>query len=204
MQIILQEKLLRIQSEKNTVLSGRAYTKMQVQIISSVQSEKHSLATNIAYSSGLRAHELLTLQPISERSASTHRQFSQDRFLGRSGKIYTVEGKGGLVREVIIPEKLANQLEQTRISNPTKINDRDIIYSSQYEIGGGQRWSQAFSGASKRNLGWSNGGHGLRHSYAQERMDELQNMGIPYKHSLATISQEMGHFRADITEIYLR
>ena len=59
------------------------------------------------------------------------------------------------------------------------------------------------SAASERALGWSTGAHGLRHSYAQERMAELQ-ASLSRDAALTTVSQEMGHFRPEITETYLR
>jgi hypothetical protein len=55
-----------------------------------------------------------------------------------------------------------------------------------------------------RALGRSTGAHGLRHAYAQERMRELQNRGVPYKEARAILSQELGHFREDVVETYLR
>ena len=58
--------------------------------------------------------------------------------------------------------------------------------------------------ASDRTMGRSTGAHGLRHSYAQERMTELQNRGLLREVALETVSQEMGHFRPEITEAYLR
>jgi hypothetical protein len=65
---------------------------------------------------------------------------------------------------------------------------------------GAHGWSKA----SNFELGWSTGIHGLRHNYAQQRMEELQSRGFYYSDALAIISQEMGHFRPDITEVYLR
>ena len=62
----------------------------------------------------------------------------------------------------------------------------------------------SFSKASNRALFFSNGGHGLRHSYAQERMDELKGLGLSRQVALETVSQELGHFRAEITEVYLK
>ena len=35
-------------------------------------------------------------------------------------------------------------------------------------------------------------------------MIELQNLGWKYDSALAVVSQEMGHFRPEITEVYLR
>lgn len=45
---------------------------------------------------------------------------------------------------------------------------------------------------------------GLRHSYAQKSMDELQGQGKHYRHARELVSQELGHFRGDIVEVYLR
>jgi integrase len=53
-------------------------------------------------------------------------------------------------------------------------------------------------------LGFSNGGHGLRHSYAQERMAELQQQGMRYDQAQVTVAQEVGHFDKDTIEAYLR
>ena len=71
-------------------------------------------------------------------------------------------------------------------------------------ISSSMNWSNSFSAAANRSLGWSEGAHGLRHSYAQERMHELQKSGLSRDRALETVSQEMGHFRPSITEIYLR
>ena len=102
-----------------------------------------------------------------------------------------------------MPHDLAARLEATRRDEPERITDRGIHYQSHYAIGGGQRWSNSVSAASERVLGWSTGAHGLRHSYAQERMNELQ-YSLNRERALETVSQEMGHFRPEITETYLR
>jgi len=193
-----------VKSGKETILSTRSYTAAQVERIATAQTEHNSLATQIAYHAGLRAHELLTLQPADERQASGHRQWSADRFTGREGERYTVEGKGGLVREVLLPKDLAARLEAKRFDEPRQITDRGVHYIQRYDIGGGRAWSQSFSAASKRELGFSNGAHGLRHSYAQNRMEELQRSGMQYDAAKGTVAQEVGHFDKETTEAYLR
>jgi len=199
------ETLPRIQTELGPEdLAGRAYTEAQVEAIAEAQVEHNRLATEIAHGAGLRAHELYTLAPVAEQPASTHREWSDDRFDGREGEIYTVVGKGGLVREVCLPRELAERLEEARLDEPKDVVDRGIEYQTRYDIGGGNAWSASFTRASERELGYSTGAHGLRHSYAQERVDELQGRGFRYPDALATVSQEMGHFRPDITEVYLR
>ena len=203
-QLHLGLKLPVIASELSDTLKSRAYTPEQVDLIVSGQAEKYRLATRLAYTAGLRAHELLTLQPAAQRPASTHRVWSAQRFAGRTGERYTMIGKGGLIREVLIPADLAQQLELKRLANPTLKADRDIRYRQYYNIGGGKAWSNSFSAASQRQLGWSHGAHGLRHSYAQERMAECQRLGLTYDTALGLVSQTLGHFRPDITEVYLR
>lgn len=201
------DKLDRVKSEVDRpglADQGRAYTPAQVQAIADKQSAHHGLATEIAHAAGLRAHELLTIRPASEQPASGHRDWSDQRFTGRDGETYTVVGKGGLVREVQIPTDLAQRLEDRRQDIPTQVMDRGIRYEQHYNIGGGNNWSSSFSRVSQSELGYSTGAHGLRHSYAQQRMDELQAQGKEYQSALEVVSQEMGHFRADITEVYLR
>lgn len=203
-QIHLGQRLEIVCSSKGSTLATRSYTPAQVERIAHAQSEVNSLATRLAYHAGLRAHELLTLRPAGERAASAHRQWSAERFTGREGERYSVVGKGGLVREVMLSRELATALEARRLEEPRLVIDRGVHYSQHYDIGGGRAWSQSLSAASKRELGFSNGGHGLRHSYAQERMNELQQQGMRYDQAKATVAQEVGHFDKDTTEAYLR
>ena len=203
-QMHLEVQLDVVKSNKETILSTRSYTPAQVERIASAQTERNSLATQIAYAAGLRAHELLTLRPASERQASTHREWSTDRFSGRSGERYTVEGKGGLVREVLLSKTLSDRLKARRLTEPRQVSDRDVNYVQRYDLGGGKTWSQSFSAASKRELGYSTGAHGLRHSYAQQRMQELQCRGMRYNEARRTVAQEVGHFDKKTTEAYLR
>ena len=203
-QMHLGLRLEVVRSDRESALSTRSYTPAQVARIASAQSETNGLATRLAYHAGLRAHELLTLRPAGERSASGHRQWSADRFAGREGVRYTVVGKGGLVREVLLTRELAAAVEARRLEEPRLVVDRGVQYVQCYTIGGGRSWSQSFSSASRRELGFSNGGHGLRHSYVQERMDELQRRGMAYEQARATVAQEVGHFAGETTEAYLR
>lgn len=183
---------------------SRLYTRQQIELIAARQAAHNALATEIAAAAGLRAHELLTLRRIHHR-APDERPAHTLKFEGiRADSIaYTVHGKGGLVREVRIPVELARRLERTRLPEPRQVTDRGVHYQQLYAIGGGQAWSESFSSASKTALGWSNGAHGLRHVYAQGRLSTLQQQ-LTRQEALRVVSQEMGHFRAEITEVYLR
>lgn len=197
------QTLTVVRSLHEQSLSSRSYTSEQIEVIASHQSDKNRLATRIAYNAGLRSHELFSLREWKYREPSA-RPASGKKFLGRGGVSYTVQGKGGLVREIKLAEELAEILESRRLAEPVTVTDRGIHYQQYYAISAGQSWSRSFSNASTRALGWSAGSHGTRHSYAQERMAELQDYGCSYDESLEVVSQEMGHFRAEITKTYLR
>lgn len=201
----LDEKttLTVVKSDFQQELKCRAYTETQVAMIAASQRENNSLSTQLAYSSGLRAHELLTLQLSTHRTADERPELTS-KFSGRKGVLYTVEGKGGLIRNVIMPNDLSLKIESRKLDEPVKVNDRGVFYTQHYNINGGQKWSNSFSAASSRVLKHSNGAHGLRHTYAQERMHELQVSGLSRDSALETVSQELGHFRPEITETYLR
>lgn len=205
--LALDEKLDIIRSEDNNKhLTSRAYTNNQINIVASRQREANSFATKLAADAGLRAHELLSISKPDEQpiTARFYKEPAEKKFAGRDGVIYTVKGKGGLIREVLISHKLSQQLEKLRLDKPRTIKDRQIIYRQKYDITGGKKWSNSFSAASNRGLGWSRGAHGLRHTYAQQRVLELQKQGLSPLESRRTVSQELGHFRASIIEVYLR
>ena len=183
---------------------SRGYTPEQVEAIASSQSARTALATRIAYVAGLRAHELLTIHRKSEQPTSTHRKWSDRRFAGRNGEAYTVIGKGGLIREIRLSGHLAQALEDVRLAEPRTVVDRNIKYRQHYNLTGGVYFSFIFGKTSKAVLGWSTGAHGLRHGYAQDRMSELLDLGFTRAERMGVISQELGHFRADIVTEYLR
>ena len=191
-------------SRRNLAKKPRGYTPEQVDAIAARQSLRTGFATRIAYAAGLRAHELLTIRRASDQPASTHRKWSQRRFAGRSGAAYTVVGKGGLIREIMLPWYLVHALEGVRLDEPRTIVDRGIRYRQHYDLVGGVYFSMAFGKTSKTVLGFSNGAHGLRHGYAQDRMNELQKLGFKREERMGVISQELGHFRPDIVTEYLR
>ena len=192
-------------------LKPRAYSPAQVRAVAARQDLRNALATEIVHASGIRAHELLTLgrpeeQPPDDRRDRSHLTGTAAegmKFAGRDGVLYTVAGKGGLVREVLLPHRLAERLEERRLDASERVLDRGIRYRQRYDIGGGQAFSASFSRASMEALGKSRGAHGMRHSFAQARMRELMHHA-EHRLALAIVSEEMGHFRSLVTETYLR
>ncbi|MBC6445420.1 MAG: site-specific integrase [Alphaproteobacteria bacterium GM202ARS2] len=197
-------ELARLKTERVESKTGRAYTPVQIERIAARQAEHNGLATRIAYNAGLRAHELKTIRPADQGVPATHRAWRPDRFLGRTGERYLVTGKGGLVREVLLAHELARALEARRLDEPIPVTDRSLSYKAYYDIGGGAAWSQSVSSTSKRAFGWSTGAHGVRHTYVQERLRELQGRGYTYPVAKLVVSEELGHFREDVINNYLR
>jgi len=200
-QLSEKQRLVVVQAHRQQEFKSRNYNRDQVQRILSHQSERNAFSTELVSAGGLRAHELLTLMPAGERPMDD-RPADTEKF--REGVRYTVVGKGGLVREVSLPTHLAERLEARRLKIPIDCVDRKIHYKSYYDLSGGQSWSQSFSDASRKALGFSNGAHGLRHSYAQERNREVQALLGDVQRARTIVSQELGHFRPEITETYLR
>ncbi|WKC38643.1 site-specific integrase [Ectopseudomonas chengduensis] len=193
-----------IQAERQQDLQPRAYTPDQAQAIRERLSPRNALGLEIAHAAGLRMKELLTLARRDELSPD-QRPADSEKFAGHDNHTrYVVTGKGGLAREVSIPNELAARLEAVRLDEPRTVRDRGILYRQHYAIGGGHALSQAFSAASKAVLGYSTGIHGVRHSYAQQRHYELQLLTGDPERALRIVSQEMGHFRPEITQVYLR
>ncbi len=185
----------------------RAYSPAQVRAVAARQDSRNALATEIAHASGIRAHELLTLgrpdeQPPDDRRERSHLTGTAAegmKFAGRDGVVYTVVGKGGLVREVLLPHGLAERLEARRLDAPERVVDRGVRYLQRYDLGGGHAFSTSFSRASIEAQGKSRGAHGLRYAFAQSRMRELMHHA-EYRHALAIVAEELGHFRSLITE----
>jgi hypothetical protein len=207
LQAVTGAKLTRVSAHRTggrLATVTRSYTTAQVKEIAAGQSDRYALATLIAHSAGLRAHELITILPAVERCASQHREWSSNRFAGREGQVYTVIGKGGLITEKILPPELAARLEARRLDVPQQVRDRGVNYQRHYDLAGGKKWSGDFSRASRDVLGYSTGGHGLRHAYAQERETELQSRGYTLSEARGIVAQEMGHFSSATTRSYER
>lgn len=195
----------RVKAISENILKSRAYNSVQIKAISQSMTEKNAIALKLAHEAGLRAHELLTIKRSDEGQKSSSRTWTDKRFTGREGLVYIVTGKGGLVREVLLSREMAGALEARRLEQPVTKSDRGVNYLQRYDIGGGNALSSSFTRASQRALGFSHGIHGVRHSYAQERIDEVKYaLKLSHEAAREIVAQELGHFRGDITDVYLR
>lgn len=184
----------------------RAYTRVQVQHTIKHSSDRQKLSTAIAYQAGLRAHELLTIAPLSERPVTYRKEdWHPNKFAGREHWVtYSVVGKGGMPREVKLPPDTALRLEQSRLDNVQPRTDRGVGYHQRYAINGGQSFSTHFTIACRSAIGDSNGPHGLRHSYAQERILECMANGFSEQQAKLIVTQELGHWSTSNIVYYLR
>jgi integrase len=204
LQSCLGERLPVLRSEVELVRGSKVYTPEQISIVQQHQSPKNQLASALVAATGIRAHELLCLMPETEKARSGHRVWRDDLHAGlTTGVPYVTTGKGGLVRRLMIPATLARLLESTRLTEPRIVIDRCVRYTSHYAVGGGHAWSQSFSAASNRALGWSAGGHAVRATWACNRVAELQSLGYSQEDAKLICSQNLGHFRADVLEYYI-
>jgi integrase len=200
----LNEILPIIKADKIQPLTNRAYSFANIEELAAGTNERNAVAIIVAHNAGLRAHELFTIERTDERKPSD-RPAREDKFSEREDQVrYIVTGKGNLVREISLDRAIAERLEALRLKTPITRTDRGVIYKNcKYDLSAGKSFSTVFTRIANRELGWSNGAHGLRHTYAQDRMKELLKV-VPREDALEIISQEMGHFRSSITEVYLR
>lgn len=191
-------------SKVATILEPRAYRDEQIKYLSSVANSQLSLSIRLASASGMRAIELDTLARTTDTKEDI-RPWLPGRFSGREHWVsYVVKGKGGLRRNIKIPPEISDELEISRLSEPTRKTSRGINYLKRYKLIGGHTFSQQFSRLSIREFNWSAGAHGLRHRFAQNRLIELQKLGFAYCTALEILSQELGHFSTKNTMAYLR
>ena len=199
------KKLPFIKSLIDTLMLARDYRLYEVLKIVKNLRACNAISILICYFSGLRAHEFATIKSFHEGSPSHTRQWSNQLFAMEDNYgVYLVTGKGGLCRQVAIPNGLANVIESRRLKQPRNVVDREVFYQMNYDLGFGKALSQSFTRASLKHLNRSTGLHGLRHSYAKNRIKKLTKNGFSLEHAKLIVSQELGHFRASIINCYLR
>lgn len=194
-----------IPSQVETKLSNRAYSEGQIGLLLEAANPDMGLSICVARSGGLRAMELITIAPPVLLQESIREGWRPERFVGReTDRCFVVHGKGGLKREVRLSPPVATALLKVARPEPIIVTSRGIRYRSFFKLTAGVNFSAQFSTLSKRILGFSYGGHGLRHSFAKVRLFDLMRLGLNYADSLGVLSNELGHFSTANTTAYLR
>ncbi|MEG1285268.1 MAG: tyrosine-type recombinase/integrase [Romboutsia sp.] len=150
---------------------------------------RYANMVKLAYLQGLRIHEVARLDKSQLVNAL------------KEGYL-TVKGKGGLVRNISLNDKeLVQRLcDNTKTGEKVFVNKDEkthkVINNLQVFI---YNHNKEFSNREDRNLTF----HGLRHAYAQNRYRYFREKGIDDYNARLKVSKELGHFRVEITEIYL-
>ena len=204
----VQVKFGRIKSSytggRKLAEEARAYSGTQLEEVCTRLSVRSALSAKICFAAGLRAHEVVTLRPIGEQPPSQLTENGRKTFskvaMGHSIRWLARVGFGG---PCCCRHSWLSELEGRRIKDRTA-RDRGIRYVQRHDVNFGSNLTKAWSDASSKALGRSTGLHGLRHSYAKQRLYELQQLGYSRAERMSIVSQELGHFRTTETETYLR
>jgi len=197
----------------------RALNREQVKrCISGARTIQQKVAIAATYEGGLRTKELITLCPLHERpvthreedwlpaATSVSKETLPERFSGgREHWVrYSVIGKGKLPREVRLSPTTAKMVESLRFEKSIGRKDRGIGYEQRYDLAAGQALSESFREICIKANGFTPGVHGLRHSFAQERLQELMADGRTESEAKAILTQETGHWSESNLKYYMR
>ncbi|MBR5569681.1 MAG: tyrosine-type recombinase/integrase [Oscillospiraceae bacterium] len=154
--------------------------------------DDYLLAFYLARYAGLRIHECFRLDTATARQAIREMAI-------------TIKGKGGKIRTVPINDRIALVMEQCLRNTPpgSKLlvpddmpTDRAINQLQLFIL---KHRPAVQDPDSDRPLTF----HGLRHTYAAEKYQQLIDNGTTDLDAHFTVSQLLGHERADVTNIYL-
>lgn len=163
-------------------LADRAYADPRG-LVNSLPAGDLRLAGRILYESGVRISEGTKID------ASQLRGLGNDKHTGKEIGRFAYDGKGGKAGLGTMTVQTYKELEMAIAAN-----------GGRFEVG-----QADFRCALKTVAGNEYDGrsaHGLRYSHAQERLKELQAVGMSRDQAKAIVSKEMNHERPEITELY--
>jgi integrase len=149
-----------------------------------INNENHILAAKIQAESGLRVNEVSLIKKEQLRG------IGKDPYNKNDSGVVTIKGKGGKVREVYLRPETYKILEEK-------------VKESEFKIGK-TSYTAAIKEAALRSNQIYTGTHDFRHKWVQDRYVELCKLGFSERQSMAAVSEEIGHVRPDITEVYLK
>lgn len=188
-------------SSEERIGPGRSWTLNEIQNMQELAIQKGfervADMIKLSHSLGLRIHEVTRLE-----RPDLQRALKEDKL--------TVKGKGGLIRSVPLRnnqcrEHLQKLINQTNIRN-SKIfvssNEKthQVIKQAQNFISNNRHLVQEERGENQANITF----HGNRHTFTCERYVELRGQGLNDYSARLQVSKELGHFRVEITNIYLK
>ncbi len=189
----------------------RSYTQPQIK---AVQQQLFALGANLAVQvlveSGCRAKDLASLCLAKERPVKNARlgKLHADRFLGREDWTQvTFIGKGGHEYTSTISPETAQRLEDFRLPMPRDFRERgqpNVVTQQYYALPAGAYLSKLWTYGCRQAFLTSRGLHGLRHTFAQQRLREMLWAGMTWDKAEECVSQQMGHYRAAELKTYCR
>lgn len=196
--------IFRVQSKIQNEQINRAYSPREIELLVELADPRLALSIEVAVNAGLRSMGLITLGLESQLHESV-RNWHPQRFSGRElDSKFVVREKGGLNRQVRLATEVACRVFATARQSPLVKSHRGAHLQSNFDLVGGHDFSIAFGRLSLKVLGFSLGCHGLRHSFAQQRRNELLCAGFSMNEAINILSQELGHFSQKNTMAYLR
>ncbi|WP_394871280.1 tyrosine-type recombinase/integrase [Clostridium butyricum] len=180
-------------SKEERIGDNKAWRHLEIEnfirYASDVGQERYGDMVRLSSQLGLRIHEVCRL------NKSHLRQALQEYKI-------TIKGKGGLVRDVPVRDKTLIQKLYNNTQRGEKVfikqgeQTHRVIKNIQMFIYNNQ---DKFALDKDKQLTF----HGLRHFYCQNRHKELMQHGLTDLQARKIVSRELGHYRINITEIYL-
>lgn len=150
---------------------------------------KYADMVRVAWGFGLRAHEVARLD-----KSILSRALKEEKI--------TIKGKGGLVRSIPLHdvELIKRLYSQTPVGEKVFVKTNEETHKVINNL---QNFIIRHQDKFVMNVEEKRSFHGLRHGYAQRRYNELLEKGYSDRNSRLKVSKELGHFRLEITDIYL-
>jgi site-specific recombinase XerD len=156
----------------------------------SIGQTRYADMVKVGFAYGLRIHEVARLD-------------KNDLLKSLNENQLTVKGKGGLVRNVPLHDS-----ELIRwLYNITPVGEKVFVKQDEkahHVINSLQSFIIRNQDKFVENIDNSRHFHGLRHLYAQTRYKVFVEEGLNERQAKLKVAHELGHFRAEITEVYLK
>lgn len=162
--------------------STRAYEKPK-ELINAIPRKDYKLSASIQLEGGARLREA----GLIDQSRLGGIQKNKGLIILKKG-----DGKGGKERVLEITKETYAEIQQY------------VNFNKQLKIDNPVSYRKAIKDAAFLTNQKYTGSHGLRHNYAQFKMNKYVKKGYGHFKSCLLISRKMGHERPSITETYLR
>lgn len=182
---IRHEVLSRIK-KKELLYDGyhdRRYNNPQA-VIDHLKSPNHMIAAQIQLESGARFEGIGLIKAQQIRNTQT------DNITNRHVTTIITKEKGGNTGKILVNSELVEHLQYEMLKSGGTFK---IVYND---------YLKDIRQACKKLHIVSEGSHGFRWNFAQNRLLQYQNNGYSYNEALQNVSYEMKHRRASISEHY--